>query len=342
VAYESLDNGFRQVADPAALDAVTASLGPDQIRMFFARWMRELPQPLTAEDRAAGYGYALSMLQVEVSDTRVFDRPLRARQWFEATISEQLTLGRPERIGLLFGRRVTRATPGRFETRVVDIHTTPTITFRYKHSTVKQYLKGGRALRTETTINDSYDLDIGRRLENLGALRGHGEVINDRLLEHEADTETARLAGPELTDLVKPTIKDDRRIPSLRLGDPRVMALLAAVVMIAHLPAGFSNAQLRRHVAALLSLPLSEYTSARMTYDLGRLVGHGLIARIPRSHRYRPTVDGLRQCAFLTKLADRVLDPGLARCGPPIPEGRHWQAFDRSLGKLLEHANLAA
>ena len=78
-----------------------------------------------------------------------------------------------------------------------------------------------------------------------------------------------------------------------------------------------------------------------MTYDLGRLVGHGLIVRIPKSQRYRLTADGLRQCAFLTKLADRVLDPGLARCGPPMPEGRHWQAFDRSLGMLLQRANIA-
>lgn len=342
IAYESLDNGFRQVADPDALDALSASLGPEQIHAFFARWMAELPNPLTTEDRAAGYGHTLSMLQVEVSDTRVFDRPVRARGWFEATIAEQLTLGRPEKVSLLFGRRPNRRTKGRFETRVVDTWTTPTITFRYKHSTVKQYLKGGRALRTETTVNDTYDFDTGRRLEHLPAIRARGEAINTRLLEHEADAETARLEGPELTDLVRPTIKDGRRIPSLRLGDPRVMALLAAVVMMAHLPAGFSNAQLRRHVAALLGLPLGEYTSARMTYDLGRLVGHGLIARIPRSHRYQLTADGLRQCAFLTKLADRVLDPGLARCGPPIPQGRRWQAFDRSLGRLLERANIAA
>jgi hypothetical protein len=110
--------------------------------------------------------------------------------------------------------------------------------------------------------------------------------------------------------------------------------------MFAHLPAGFSNAQLRRHVSVLLSLPLGEYTSARMTYDLGRLLGHGLIIRIPRSHRYRPTPDGLRQAAFLTRLAERVLDPGLARCGRSAPPGRHWQAFDRSLGMLLRHVRI--
>ena len=341
VGFLSLDNGFRSVDDPVLLDEVTAALGPDHIRSYFARWMRELPQPLTADDRAAGYGYALSMLQVEVSDTAVFDRPIRARQWFEATIAEQLTLGRPDTVSLLFRRRPNRRTKGRFETRVVNAYTSPTITFRHRHSTVKQYLKEGLALRTETTINDAYDFDVGRRIEHLAEIRSRGEAINAALLDHEANAETARLDGPELTDLVRPSVTDGRRVAALRFGDPRVMALLAAVVMFGHLPAGFSNAHLRRHVAALLSLPLEEYTSARMTYDLGRLAGHGLIERIPKSQRYRLTPDGLARCAFLTKLADRVLDPGLARCGPDMPAGPPWQAFDRSLGVLLRRANLA-
>jgi hypothetical protein len=140
VGYASLDNGFRSVDDPALLNELAASLGADEIRAWFARWMAQLPQPLTSEDRDAGYGYALSMLQVEISDTRVFDRPIRARQWFEATITEQLTLGRPETVSLLFRCRPNRRTPGRFETRVVNTDTSPTITFRYQHSTVKQYL----------------------------------------------------------------------------------------------------------------------------------------------------------------------------------------------------------
>ncbi len=342
VGFASLDNGFRSVDDTALLDELTDSLGADEIRAYFARWMAQLPQPLTAEDRAAGYGYALSMLQVEVSDTRVFDRPVRARPWFEATIGEQLTLGRPETVSLLFQRRPNRRSSWRFETRVVNAYTSPTITFRYKHSTVKQYLKEGLALWTETTVNDAYDFDLGRRIDNLASVRARGDAINAALLEHEANAETARLEGPELTDLVRPRVADGRRIAALRLGDPRVMALLAAVVMFSHLPAGFSNAQLRRHVAALLSVPLGEYTSARMTYDLGRLAGHGLIERVAKSHRYRLTANGLRQCALLTKLADRVLDPGLARCGPQVPAGKPWDAFDRSIGVLLARANLPA
>jgi hypothetical protein len=69
-----------------------------------------------------------------------------------------------------------------------------------------------------------------------------------------------------------------------------------------------------------------------MTYDLGLLSGHGLIERIAKSHRYRRSATGLRQCAFLTKLGDRLLDPALARCGPPVPAGPPWQTFDGRSG----------
>jgi hypothetical protein len=345
IAFRPLDNGLLSVARPAVVDQLSAALGPAQVRTFFARWMGELPQPLTPADRARSYGYAISMKQIEISDTAVFDRPIRGRQWFEATIKEQLALGRPHAIALLFDRRINRRTPGRFETRVMSEHTIPSILVRYKHSSIKQYLKEGRALRTETTINDSYDLGIGRSLEHLGEVRERGDAINARLLATEAGTETARLAGPELSALVLPgRSPSGRRIPALRFGDPRVMALLAAVVALVHLPAGFQNAQLRRSVAALLGRSLEEYSASRMTYDLGRLSGHGLIAREPGTHRYRLTAEGLATAALLTKLADRVLDPAVARLGATAPRAPTdpWRRFESALDALLERANIAA
>src|SRR6266542_1176657 len=343
IAFRPLDNGLLSCDDPAVAQAAADGLGPAQVRAFFARHMAELPSPLTPEDRAAGYVYALSMLQVEISDTRVFDRPIRGRQYFEALISEQLALSRPESLSLLVDRRITRATPGDFRTEVVTPFTLPTLRFRYKRTEIKQYLKAGRALRTETTFNDSYDFAIGRAIANLTTLRERGDAINARLLAVERGTEEARLGGPELRDLVLPARKDGRPIAALRFGDPRVMALHAALVAIAHQAAGFSNAQLRRIVAALLSLPLEEYSRARMTYDLGRLVGHGLVERLPRSPRYRLTHAALRQCAFLPKLADRVLDPGIARCTAPPPDAAEaWQHFDLALREIVEHAGIAA
>ena len=65
---------------------------------------------------------------------------------------------------IIFGRKITSRTPGRFRTRVIHRGVEPQIQAHYKHSKVKQYLKEGRALRTETTVNDPYDFGVGRLL----------------------------------------------------------------------------------------------------------------------------------------------------------------------------------
>src|SRR3989304_3895774 len=119
VAFTALDNGFLTCADPAALQRICNSLSDADILKFFDRWVDRLPLPLTALDRAAGFGHSLSMLQMEVSRTQVFDRPVRGREFFEEVIRDNLDLGRPSRIQLLFERRITRRTPGRFSTRVI-------------------------------------------------------------------------------------------------------------------------------------------------------------------------------------------------------------------------------
>ena len=83
-------------------------------------------------------------------------------------IRDNLDVGRPDQVGLIFGLRIIRkgprATPGRFRTRVITEGVVPTLHVDYKHSKIKQYHKEGKALRTETTINDSRDFGIGKRL----------------------------------------------------------------------------------------------------------------------------------------------------------------------------------
>jgi len=343
LAFTALHNGFRTVADPLLLQQLCDQLGPREIEAFLQRCTERLPLPMNAADRAAGYRYRLSLMQVEVSDTRVFDRPLRGRQWFEATIRDQLSLGRPSEVALLFERRISRRTPGRFLTRVIHEDTTPALKIEYKRCTVKQYLKQGRALRTETTVNDTYDLDIGRSLANLARLREAGDQINARLLAHERTGEEARLAGSDLAELVLPRHAAGRRVPALRFGDPRVIALLAALVQLCYQAAGFRHAQLRRSVAALLGCAPEEYSRAQMTYDLGRLLAHGFIERERGRHRYRLTTNGLRVAGCLTKLNDRLLAPALVRATQTSPPHHsRWAAFDAALDALSAEAQIAA
>jgi hypothetical protein len=74
--------------------------------------------PFTRADQRAGYWWEISMRQVEVSRTLVFDAPRRARAFFEALIADNLDIGRPANVEIIFNRHIRRATPGVFRTAI--------------------------------------------------------------------------------------------------------------------------------------------------------------------------------------------------------------------------------
>jgi hypothetical protein len=187
IEFTALDNGFASCEDPVALAEICSSLQAQDVQLFFDRWQAALPSPLTAQDRARGYRHELAFRQAEISDTRMFDRPSAGRAWFERTLPDQLTLGRPDQVAVVFGRRVNRRTPGRFHTKIFNKGVEPAIQVHYRASKVKQYFKEGRALRTETTVNDTRDFGIGRRVTqaNWDALVSIGHQVNQRFLDHQ-------------------------------------------------------------------------------------------------------------------------------------------------------------
>jgi hypothetical protein len=159
IAFTELDNGFATVEDPARLQTLCDELGPAQIQALADKWRAVLPNPFTPEDQAAGYRYEISILQAEFSLTQVLDRPVSGRVFFEHVFRDNLDAGRPDRISLVFDRRIIskgRArTPGPFRTRVITEGVTPSLYIDYKHTSIKQYHKHSTAQYTETTINNT-------------------------------------------------------------------------------------------------------------------------------------------------------------------------------------------
>jgi hypothetical protein len=186
IGFTALDNGFATCADPVAVQAIRDRLGPEQIDALPRKWLAIPPHPFSAADREAGYRYDISIWQAELSLTQVLDKPISGRVFFEHVIRDNLDAGRPDHVSLIFDRTVKRhgprPTPGRFRTRVITEGVTPSLRIDYKHTAIKQYHKHGKALRTETTINDTRDFGIGKRLTNLPALREIGRSANRRLL----------------------------------------------------------------------------------------------------------------------------------------------------------------
>jgi hypothetical protein len=249
---------------------------------------------------------------------------------------------------LLFDRKITRATPGRFHARLITEGVVPSLHVEYKRCHIKQYFKEGRALRTETTFNDTYDFGVKRGLSNFAYPRTLGQRINTRvLLQAERVAHDCGLGEPQFAELVLPgRTPDGQPAPGLKFGQPRVMALLGTLCLFGLTPEGITNRRLRPQVAALLGK--SSYTARQMGYDLRRLARKDLIARVDGRLCYTLTPHGRRLALFLAKLYARVLrrgfqalDTRIASQAPP-PLRTALAAVDAATDRLLQEARLVA
>jgi len=323
LSFTALSNGFADCADPAALQAICDRFGPGTVQVWFERWMAKIPLPLDDADRDAGYWWELSMRQVETSRTLVFDQDCHARAFFEALLCENMDLGRPENVELLFrrGQRLggySRTPPGGgFKTKIDRYCDLVTLNVFYKSSRLKQYLKDGVALRIETVVNSPKDLLCNRMLANLPELQAKARAINARLMETETAGQDTALVSPVIERITRPTVTGDgRKAPALRFGDLRVQALAGAVAAMLFTVTGITNRSLRALMTGLLHRP---YSMNQASYDLARLARNGLIARVPGRNRYTLTRDGLLFAHFYTKVYDHVLRPLMAPDRPNAP-----------------------
>jgi hypothetical protein len=338
--FKELSNGFGSCEDPAALQEICGRLGPGHIQVFAERWWARLPLPFTRADRQAGYWWDISMRQVEVAKTITFAAPRHARAFFEALAADNLDIGRPDNMEIIFNRQVRCVTKGVFRTAVDRDNDGVVINAFYRHSRIKTYLKDGRALRVETVINDAYDIGVLRRLEHFAELTAKAGDVNRRMLQTMRAGQDCVLASPAIERIAHPSVNaEGRRTPALRFGDPRVMALAGALSLTLSGACGITNKSLRALTARLLG---TRYTASQMTYDLRRLRLNGLIRRIAHTHTYVLTPEGTRIAIFYTKLYNRLLRPLAAADQPQAPAAlrQALTVIDRHVDDYIARARL--
>ena len=278
---------------------------------------------------------------MEVSLTQVFDRPVRGREFFEEVMRDNLDLGRPDRLQLVFGRRILPSTPGQFRTRVIQDGVLPSLHIEYKNFDLKQYFKEGRALRTEGTFRNPKDFNVNKGLSNFAYLEQIGRQINRRLLEVERVSQNCGLSAEGIQRVVQPTVSEDgQKAPGLRFGDPRVMALMLTLNLFIHLINGFRNRDLREAVADLLGRE-HPYTATQATYDIRRLCRKGLLYRRPGTHRYVVTPYGWKIARLYARLEARIFRPAFTalegeHVADPLPKlSRALAKVDHELDTLI-------
>jgi hypothetical protein len=218
----------------------------------------------------------------------------------------------------------------------------PILRSYYQTSFVKQYEKGGRLLRTETCLNNTYDLGIGRHLEHLPELHERMLATNTRYLDAQAELLASTVDAGDLGSLARPVQLGARRVPGLKLEDDRVIRLLDALLHPGTFIADWTSRQVHARLLTRHRLTDAEYRLSQLRYDLGKLRAHALVERIGASRRYRLTPRGLKLGVLLVKLRTRLLGPlaTLATDSQPRRPTRNPSAVEaafRQVDAALDH-----
>lgn len=311
IGYTKIDNCFIDLDDFTKAQQLFDKITVARIQSLGDRWLSRLVNVFTADQkRQLGLSYRYSIAQIEFSHNLIFKQASALDQLFERLTDQNRRIGRPDIISTIFEKRITVRYSGKLQTTLdTRNNVIPVLKSWYKSSFIKQYAKWGRVLRSELCINDTYDIDIGRKLENLPNLWQKAQQIMERYLE-QLDTILLSFVDRSIAyALAETTVEGSRRVPGIKLDNQRLMAVIEAVEQFPNLVNGFTNRTLREQVTQLLGATVQEYTPGQMQYDLSKLRAKGLVEKKPGQNTYVLTRVGFQICVLITKLRRFILEP---------------------------------
>lgn len=359
IDFKQCSNAFLRCSQPQALQELADSLTAHDLLRCGLKWLAYLTPFFTQSERHSAAGqHRLFFSQVEYCDNLIFLRRAALDQLGERLLDANRTIGQPDKITIIFGRKITKQYRGKLQTVIEDIGLpNPVIRSHYGNGFIKQYVRDHLLLRTELATNNVTDYGLKKAVENLPQLRQKLAAICDHYLSVQQDILETFLDRGQLRILTQPTVlANGKRIPGLKLDHPRQLALMHALVRFAHVAAGntFRTCELHAPVAEALGCTLSQYRLCSLRYDLFKLRAKGLVEKIPHSSRYRLLPQGYSICVVFLKLFERIYAPLTAAALRPfsadtnLPDTRRSQ-LDRlyarvasSLEKLLQALGLKA
>jgi hypothetical protein len=323
VDFRQSANAFMGCADPERLQQLADELTPHDLVSCGQKWLACFTPFFTAAEREeAGCRHRLFFAQTEFCDNLIFHRRAALDKLGERLLDANRTIGQPNKITTIFGRKVGKLYRGKLQTEIENLHLpNPVIRSHYRNGFIKQYVRDHLILRTEAATNNVTDYGVRKAIDNLPALRNTLSAINDNYLNVQQDIIETFIDRGQLGKLAQPTITaTGKRIPGLKLDNPRQLALMHALVRFSHIAAagGFTTAELYPPVLAALGSGADRYTLASLRYDLSKLRAKGLVERLPHSRRYRLLPNGYSICLVFLKLFERVYAPLTAGLLSPV------------------------
>jgi hypothetical protein len=342
IDFQQCSNAFVKCARPERLQELADSLTSKDLVACGRKWLARLTPFFTAREREqAGCRHRLFFAQVEFCDNLIFDRRAALDRLGERLLDANRTIGQPNKITTIFGRKVTKLYRGKLQTEIEDMDLpNPVIRSHYKNGFIKQYVRDHLILRTEAASNNVNDYGVKKAVEHLPALRDSLSTINDNYLNVQQDILETFIDRGQLRKLAEPTITSaGKRIPGLKLDHPRQLALMHALVRFAHIAAAntFTTAEIYPHVLDALGSDRIRYSLASLRYDLAKLRAKGLVTKLPRSRRYQLLPQGYSICLVFLKLFERIYAPLTAGLLTPVPaDSRLHQRKRSQLDRLYQ------
>jgi hypothetical protein len=314
IDFEQRSNAFLKCSHPRKLQEMANSLTARDLLSCGQKWLASLtPFFKESERKQAGCQHRLFFSQVEYCDNLIFHRRAAVDQLGQRLLDANRTIGQPNKITMIFGRKVTKQYKGKLQTVIEDLELpNPVIRSHYGNGFIKQYVRDHFCLRTESATNDVTDYGIKKAVENLPQLQEKLVAICDNYLTVQQDILETFVDRGQLRKLTAPTVlPSGKRIPGLKLDNARQLALMHALVRFAHIAAGstFTTAEIYPHTLAALGLSAEQYSLASLRYDLGKLRAKGLVEKLPKSRRYRLCSQGYSICLLFLKLFERIYSP---------------------------------
>jgi hypothetical protein len=323
IDFQQCSNAFMRCARPERLQELADALTPRDLIACGQKWLACFTPFFTPQERdEAGCRHRLFFAQTEFCDNLVFHRRAALDRLGERLLDANRTIGQPNKITTIFGRRVTKLHHGKLQTEIEHMDlANPVIRSHYRNGFIKQYVRDHLILRTEASTNNVTDYGVRKAIDNLPALRATLSAINDNYLNVQQDIVETFIDRGQLRELAQPTITaTGKRIPGLKLDNARQLALMHALLRFSHIAAvnNFTTADLLPRVLDALGSDGDRYTLASLRYDLSKLRAKGLVEKLPHSRRYRLLPNGYSICLVFLKLFERVYAPLTAGLLSPV------------------------
>jgi len=259
----------------------------------------------------------------------------------ERLLDANRTIGQPNKITVIFGRKITRQYRGKLQTVIEDMNLpNPVIRSHYGNGFVKQYVRDHILLRTEPASNNVNDYGCKKAVENLPHLREKMSAVIDNYHNVQQDILETFVDRGQLRQLAEPTVlPSGKRIPGLKLDNARQLSLMGVLVRFSHIAAQntFTTSEVYTDTLAVLEVSPERYGLASLRYDLSKLRAKGLVEKVPRSRRYRLLRTGYSICLVFLKLFERIYAPLTAGLlSPVLGDGKLQQQKRSQLDRLYQ------